>query len=464
MGRLAQLSIFLLFLGHSVQAVTFPDSTRNDTSFIPFEYHLSFITNPAIDSLPFSDLTDPLFIYRFEELSYECPLNLDYNHYVKPFIRLYLEDKKELSQKIINLSKYYYPMIEEIFDKHGIPLELKHLAVVESALNPIARSRMGATGLWQFMYHTGKQFGLKINSEIDERRDPRLATEAAAKYLKALYNRYDDWMLALAAYNSGPGNVNKAIRYSGGKKNFWEIRTHLPRETRGYIPAFIAVNYLMNFYPYHAFSQAKDSIQNFFTLDTIHNSDRLYFEHLASFLDMDEKDIVLLNPVSKTNYFPKSKNPYVIVLPEEKAILFHEIKDSLFAFQDNNQPQLIPAPTPDRIRYKVRYGDALSIIANRYGVSVRQLKTWNGLRSSRIKVGQRLTIFPRKKPTGNEVTAKKEPIIIPKGASTYVIKSGDTLWDIAKSQGTQVQKIQAINPGINFRKLKPGQKIILPKS
>jgi len=463
MGSMARL-ILGLFLCSALSAAShFPDSTHNDSvDFKSFEYQTEFIRNPELDSLPFSEITDKVFLNRFAEMEYDCPLKLDYNAYVKPFIRLYLEDKHELSQKVLHLSRYYYPMIEEVFDKYEIPLELKHLAVVESALNPIARSRVGATGLWQFMYHTGKQYGLKITSSIDERRDPRLATEAAAKYLKDLYKRYDDWMLALAAYNSGPGNVNKAIRYSGGHKNFWKIRHYLPRETRGYIPAFIAVNYLMNYYPYHDFEHPQDSMPNFFSIDTIQNTEKIHLEFLAKFLEMEEDEIKHLNPSFKSSYLPKTSAAYPIYLPEEKALLFHDIKDTLLAHEANNAPKYTPPPTPDRIRYRVRYGDALSTIASRHGVSVSQLKQWNGLRSSRIKVGQRLTIFPRKKPTNTVASQPKTPIKIPEGAKTYTIKSGDTFWDIANHQGLTIAKLKSVNPGLNTRRLKPGQKIILP--
>ena len=215
------------------------------------EKEIDAIDSSVLASGEIPDWHDSIYDHRLQELDALSPMQLDYNPVVRSFIDLYSKRRREQVGRMLGLANYYFPLFEQALDKYDMPLELKYLAVVESALNPTARSRVGAAGLWQFMYATGKMNGLTVNSYVDERHDPLKATEAACKYLTTLYNIFDDWNLALAAYNSGPGNVNKAIRRSGGKTNYWEIRPFLPRETAGYVPAFIAVNYIMNYHEEH---------------------------------------------------------------------------------------------------------------------------------------------------------------------------------------------------------------------
>jgi membrane-bound lytic murein transglycosylase D len=333
----------------------------------------------------------------------------------------------------------------------------------------MARSRVGATGLWQFMYPTGKMNGLSVNSYIDERNDPLKSTEAACLYLTHLYRIFDDWNLALAAYNSGPGNVNKAIRRSGGKKDYWAIRPFLPRETASYVPAFIAVNYIMTYYEEHLIypTQLKPS---FFSTDTVNIKERISFEQITTLIDISEEELEFLNPAYRHKLIPKkSKGHYPLVLPQDKIGLFVSNEDSIYKiaaqhFEENKAS--VPAETPlnDRVRHRVHRGEVLGTIAEKYGVSVRNIRDWNGLRGNTIRLGQRLTIYPRRMPSQKTAThtAKKSS---PKKSSpnksgeyeSYRVRNGETFYSIAKKYpGISAQNIMAWNGINNARRLKPG--------
>ena len=299
---------------------------------------------------------------------------------------------------------------------------------------------------------------------MDDRYDPYKSTEAACRYLSYLNKYYDDWNLALAAYNCGPGNVNKAIRRSGGKRTYWEIYPFLPRETRGYVPAFIAVNYVMS-HPNDFNIKPIAPPTTHFDNDTVHIQGPLDFNHLSKTLNVSVEDIAYLNPVYKMNYIPNDGKMHVLKLPKDKLGIFVSNQDSIIAMyapEEDKSEEVLAAQEKLEV-YRVRNGDYLGKIASRYGCSVRQIKEWNGLRSNNLKIGQRLTIYTR----GNApVKSKPKPVIVTTKSGNYeyyTIRSGDTLWDIAKAKGLTTTQIKTLNQNLNERKLKPGDKIIVGK-
>lgn len=330
----------------------------------------------------------------------ETEIPLDYNDQVRPYIDLYTVRKRKLLAKVLTLSKLYFPTIEEIFDRDGIPLEMKYLAVIESALNHAATSPVGAAGMWQFMAPTGQMYGLKTTNNLDERRDFIKSTEASVKYFKNSYRVYGDWLLVIASYNCGMGNVNKAIRKSGGKRSFWEIMPYLPRETRGYVPAFIAATYAMNYASEHNIYPAELDL-NFHT-DTIQVDNRYSLEQLSMALDISVDEIKQLNPALKRGYIPFTANKISLTLPYNKIIKFASVNnianlnlaDEQIIALANSKTKV--SKTSDKIFYKVRKGDLLATIANQYDVTVKQLKKWNHLKGSQVKKGQRLKIYTNK--------------------------------------------------------------------
>src|SRR3954469_4392877 len=255
----------------------------------------------AEDSVPTYD--DYTYQARLAKLDALSPFDLVYNDHVKGFINMYTVRKRESVSRMMGMAQLYYPMFEEIMDKYNIPLELKHLAVIESALIPYARSKAGATGLWQFMYPTGKMYGLTVTSYLDQRCDPYKATVAAAEYLKTLYGMFGDWQMVLAAYNAGPGTISKAIRRSGGKKTYWEIRPYLPKETQGYVPAFIAANYVMNYYQEHNI-YPEIPRKTYFEVDTVIVKEPMTFEQIGAALDVPVEEIKYFNPQYRKNVIP----------------------------------------------------------------------------------------------------------------------------------------------------------------
>ncbi len=431
------------------------------------------IDDTTLVDVQLDELPTELLKERLRVLDNETPFNVEYNKSLENLIKAYLKRRKNSYGTLMSRAQFYFPMFEEQLDRYDIPLEIKYLAIVESALKPRAKSRVGATGLWQFMYQTGKQFDLNVNSYVDERQDPLKATEAACKYLTALYRTFGDWDLALAAYNSGPGNVNKAIRRAGGKRNYWNIRQFLPRETAGYLPAFYATLYIMKHADDHGIV-AKKAYINKFETDTIHIKKQLTFEQINKFLDVDIEMLQFLNPQYKLDIIPyrKDKN-YYVRLPLYNVGQYISNEKELYAFVDAEEakrekqlPQYIESN--DRIRYKVRNGDYLGKIANKFGVSVSSLKRWNGLRSNSLKIGQRLTIYPRK---STSTVASKKPKNqtkkpLPKGEfTTYTVKSGDSLWTISKKfSNVSVQNLKDWNDIWSVKTLKPGMKLKIFKS
>ncbi len=423
----------------------------------------------------YPELSTKLLKERLTYLNSKTPFNVEYNPSLERLIKHYLKTRKKSLGNLMGKAAYYFPMFEEHLDKYDIPLEIKYLAIVESALRPRARSRVGASGLWQFMYYTGKQFHLDVSSYVDERHDPIRATDAACKYLSSLYTIFGDWDLALAAYNSGPGNVSKAIRRSGGKRNYWNIRHNLPRETAGYLPAFYATYYLLEYADEHGIKPSKSYLKRFET-DTIIVKRQITFEQINKILKTDDKLLEFLNPQYKLNIIPfvKGKN-YTLRLPKNLLGKFVSNEEQIYAFakaDDALREKTLPknTTTPSRLRYRVRNGDYLGKIAKRYGVGVSQIKRWNGLRSNRLKIGQRLTIYPRNyrgKSSSKKVAAKKKTYKSSKKGkyTTYVVKKGDSLWTISrKFPKVSIQQIKNWNNIWRVKNLKPGMKLKIYKS
>lgn len=350
---------------------------------------------------------DSVMAYRLSLLESEIPL--EFNEYVKPYINLYTIRKRNLSSKILAWSKYYFPMFEEALDRANMPMELKYLAVIESALNPMATSPVGAAGMWQFMAPTGRMYGLKTTAIYDERRDVQKSTEAAIKYLRNSYRIYGDWLLVIASYNCGPGNVNKAIRKAGGVKNFWAIQKYLPGETRGYVPAFIAAAYMMNYAPEHNLYPAENFNIEFHT-DTVHVDASYNLGLLASSLDMSLDELLDYNPALRRSVIPFGVEKVTLTLPYNKAVKFASINDT--SFKQSSSEQLMAMNRQIAIEKKqqlasnsnnkkkttnsrtitVKRGDSLGKIANKYNVSETDLKRWNKIKGNRINAGQKLVI------------------------------------------------------------------------
>lgn len=339
------------------------------------------------------------YIERLQKLPYV--MEMPFNDIVKKFIEHYLQRPAKVEYMLGLGETYYFPIFEAALERYGVPLELKYLPVIESALNARATSRVGAAGLWQFMVATGRLYGLEVNSLVDERRDPLKASDAAARYLRDLYNIYHDWHLVIAAYNCGPGNVAKATRYAGGgKKDYWQIYPYLPSETRSYVPIFIAANYVMNYYDKHNMCPVEPTVT--VATDTIMVDKRINLQQVADILDISMDELRFMNPQYRQDIVPGNIKPYPLVLPFNQIGCYMDNRDTIplhrAAELVANRAQVQPAaynPSGDGrlIYYKVRSGDTLGGIAARYHCTVNQIKRWNGLRGSMIRVGQRLKIY-----------------------------------------------------------------------
>jgi membrane-bound lytic murein transglycosylase D len=350
---------------------------------------------------PYNKIPTNVLKERLKHLDDTTPFFVAYNPILENVINSYLKYRKKYYPRLMAKAEYYFPMFEKYLDQFDVPLEMKYLAIVESTLDPRARSRVGARGLWQFMYLTGKQYKLNVNSYVDERQDPIKATVAACRYLSDLYNIFGDWDLALAAYNSGPGNVSKAIKRSGGYQNYWNLRQYLPRETAGYVPAFYATMYLFKYAKEHGLAPENPPIYHFAT-DTIHVKRTVSLDQISETSGIEMEMLQFLNPEYKLDIIPfvKGKN-YSLTLPRNKTMKFLSKEKELYALADADDAKR-EKPLPKylelnrRIRYKVRSGDYLGKISKKFGVRVSQLKKWNRLRSNKLKIGQRLTVFPRR--------------------------------------------------------------------
>ena len=346
-------------------------------------------------------VNDSIYADRLNRL--QTIIQMTYNDVTKQFIERYANRHRRLISNMLGLSTYYMPMIENALDKYNMPQELKYLPIIESAFNPKAVSRVGAKGLWQFMFKTAKSYGLKANSYIDERFDPLKSTHAAIRYLRDLYNFFQSWDLAIAAYNCGPGNVKKAIIRSGGKTNFWQIYRYLPRETRGYIPAFIAANYIMNYYEEHGITPMQPTLP--IATDTIHVSKNLHFSQVAELCDIEMEALRAMNPQYIRDIIPGKSETCVLRLPNETITSMLTLDDTIYKhkqeqfFPENQLAQLEKSVKlndggrSNSKRHKVRNGETLSTIARKYGVSVKQIMKANGMRSTRIRAGRYINIY-----------------------------------------------------------------------
>ena len=346
----------------------------------------------------FDLVPDSVIARRLSSLHTVIPMT--FNSQVRSYIRMYLNRMSSRMDIMLTLSEYYHPLFEESLARYGVPEELKYLTIVESAMNPQATSRVGAAGLWQFMYTTGKNYGLEVNSLIDERRDPYKSSDAAAHYIHDLYGIFHDWTLAIAAYNCGPGNINKAIARSGGKHDFWEIYGYLPRETRGYIPAFIAATYVMNFYSDHGLRPSRINIP--LRTDTVMVERNMLFCFVSQYTGVSMSELRTLNPQYRADMIPGEGGSYPLCLPMDKMTDLINWADTIFAYSEDSlthTPVVVQevkkathAVTSASTYHKVRRGETLTSIARKHGTTVQKIKKLNGLRSDRIRDGQRLRI------------------------------------------------------------------------
>ena len=392
-----------------------------------------------------------IIAWRLEQLDINTPMDLVYNDKVQFFIDSYLGKNKALISRMKGLTPYYFPMFERELDQYDLPLEFKYLAIVESALNPKARSPSGASGLWQFMYLTGRQYGLEVTSYMDERQDPVKATKSACEYFVSLYDTFGDWNLVLAAYNGGPGYLQRKI-LSVGSSDFWELYPHLRKETRNYVPTFIAVNYAMQYAGKHDISVENPKIY-FEETDTLILKQEVELKTLTELLCVNEQTINYLNPAYKKSIFPFGA---VLTLPNHVVHDFklNEITNYTFIDAVDDKEILI---NEERIIYRVHSGDYLGRIAKAHNVHVFEIKEWNKLKSSKLDIGDKLVIYVNKEKL---LTADEKLLTL----NEYVVQKGDTLWDIAqKYNGLSVWKIKALN-NMDNDNLRPGTTILLPTS
>ena len=455
------------------------------------------IQNINIDEKVDYELSTELLKQRLAAMDAKSPFNIEYNPGLESIIKSFLKNRKKSFGRLMAISEYYFPMFEEALAKQNIPLEIKYLAIVESALNPKAVSRMGATGLWQFMYQTGKQYNLKIDSYVDERSDPLKSSEAAANYMATMYGIFGDWDLVLASYNSGPGNVSKAIRRSGGQQNYWNIRKHLPKETQGYVPAFLATMYIYEYHKEHGIKPDKALVQHFAT-DTIMIKKQMSFKQISDLLDVPVAELQLLNPSYKMNVVPfYGDEHHFLRLPKDKISVFASNEDKIYAYVQRDlefrekpfqvQKAIVLNDTlnyttqrvtlPKTKYYTVKRGDNLSEIADKYSVTVSDIKKWNKLKGSTVALGKSLKIITNesvvqtvKKETkisttplqtkNNQQLASAESKISKEDkanksakidtlstavATTYVVQKGDNLSSIAKKNNVTVAEIKEWN-------------------
>ena len=415
-----------------------------------------------------SDIPDSVYLERLKRMN--SFISVPYNSIIRNHIIYYTQKMPEKMERILGLSTYYLPIFEEIFDKYDLPLELTAMAVIESALNAKAVSRARAKGMWQFMYSTAKRYGLTINSYVDERFDPVVSADAAARYLRDSYLIFGDWNLAIASYNCGAGNVNKAIRRAGGSKEFWEVYPYLPRETRGYVPSFFAALYAMKYYKEH--NLTPDYIPMPPHTDTLRINKMLHFEQIAHFTGASIEELRTHNPQFLHDIIPGTEREYILQLPYQYTNSFIDHEDEIYAWKDSvyfspaamKKIQQGVSSGSTRIVHRVKSGETLSHIALRYGVSVRNIQRWNGI-GTRIRVGQRLAIYtngsgPASSSSGGSVKTTESG-----GYVIYTVRSGDNLWDISrKFSGVSVNDLMKLNNLTKNSKIYPGKKLRIKKA
>jgi membrane-bound lytic murein transglycosylase D len=419
--------------------------------------------------------SDDVYCQRLADMSQNSPFHMDCNKSTLATIKFFATQRRGFARIVLGRSPLYFDMFKDKLAEYGLPIELRFLSVIESGLRPQVKSKAGALGLWQFMYKTGLYFGLEESSYIDERMDPDKATDAACRYLKQLYGIYGDWNLALAAYNAGPGTVNRAIKKSGNKTTYWDVRPYLPTETQGYVPNFIAAAYLLTYHAEHNIIPMEAKIHNA-QLDTMCLKQGTHMSTIANMAAWDLVEIKELNPIYKTAFIPKSVKGRCLTGPFEKINLLVSIEDSLY-YVENQWYSTVTTPIPvlidttkivdttrtnvvDTINvnyqyYKVKAGDNIKNIALKYGVTVEQLMEWNGLKTANIYVGQRLTI--------KEAAVKPKPVPVPVKPQPvkkyYVVKTGDTFSRIAQRNNLTLGQLQKLNPGVKVNSIVIGQRI-----
>ena len=448
------------------------------------------------------ELPTELLKERLKKLDEKSPFNIEYNVGLENVIKSFLKNRKRAFERLMGVSQFYFPLFEESLAAQNIPLEIKYLSVVESALNPRAVSRVGATGLWQFMYQTGKQYGLKVDTYEDERSDPLKASKAATQYMKNMYAIFGDWDLVLASYNTGPGNVAKAIRRSGGKQNYWNIRPYLHKETQGYLPAFLATMYIFEYHKEHGIKPDR-AVANHFATDTVMIKNAMTFKQISDLLDVPVAELQFLNPSYKRDEIPyiTGENHY-LRLPVNKVAVFTSNEDKIYAFvqyesnkrerpyerlASKNTNESDNDGTISRIKYhKVRRGDSLSEISDKYGITMAELKKWNHLRSNKAPMGRRLKIITKeavasqdKKVTKPDTTSVKESTAIASNTAKifkeekvisykdvvkyHKVKRGDNLGEISDKYGVSVSELKKWNK-LRNNNLMTGDKLKIIKN
>jgi len=513
MRKLLSIAVILLFpaimcgAGVNDTIIIKPDSTDIERvagdldSLLHTWYVQMALMNLPADSAAevIPEFPDSVYDERLSKIS--TLINLPYNSIIRNHIHVYTSRKREVLRVILSLMDYYFPMIEDIFESYGLPVELKYMAIIESALNPNAVSRAGATGLWQFLASTGRMYGLTINSLVDERRDPVKATHAAARYLKDMYNIYGDWVLVIAAYNCGPGNVNKAIARSGNRKDYWEIYYRLPRETRGYIPQFVAATYAINYYREHNISPLPVKLP--IAADTIMVNKDIHLNQISEVMGISLDELRYLNPQYRTGLIPGNTRPYPLRLPLSALGEFIMLRDSIVKYKadvylNRATAKVYPvrsyhAPTSvagkTKIYYTVKEGDNLGYIAEWYRVRLSDLRYWNDLYSNTIRIGQKIAVFvdpskveyfsrindmtfaEKQSLRGQPVPESRTDTPSSRGSEMtdgdyfiYTVKKGDTIWDIVKQyEGVTVMEVIRLNDISNPSKIQAGQKLKIPK-
>ena len=405
---------------------------------------------------------------RIEKM--ESEMDFELNDRVFSFIQYFTVRNREYMKMVLARKEQYFPMYEETMKDYGMPVEIQHLSIIESGLDPKIKSHMGAMGLWQFMPATGREYGMEVNPDIDDRMDPEKSTKAAAKYLKALYKMFGNWEVALAAYNCGPGNVRKAIRHSGGKNTFWGIYDYLPKETRSYVPQFQAMLYILNHLEEHNLHLEEPSYP--MEYEQLNFDKTFQLKTLASLTEVCLKDLEKLNPSIKQGRIPESHRSMSIRIPKSKAFFIKEnlawISDSLskaapILVASTSQVETAtkgssPQQSTSRIAYKVKSGDAIGTIASRHGVTLTQLKQWNNLSSNLIKEGQILIIHSNSNRSSSETIALNSDN--PTSSKTYTVRPGDSLWMISQKHSLSIEQIKRLN-NLNTTQIKPGQRLIV---
>jgi membrane-bound lytic murein transglycosylase D len=424
------------------------------------------LPNYHYDYVP--DFTYEEVAARIQKMDLEMDFEL--NDRVFSFIQYFTVRNRDYMKMVLARKEQYFPMYEETMKDFSIPVEIQHLSIIESGLDPKIKSHMGAMGLWQFMPATGREYGMQVNPDIDDRMDPEKSTEAAAKYLKALYKMFGNWEVALAAYNCGPGNVRKAIRHSGGKTTFWGIYDYLPKETRSYVPQFQAMLYILNHLEEHNLHLEEPSYP--MEYEQVNFDKTFHLKTLASLTTVCLKELEKLNPSIKQGKVPESHRSMSIRVPKSKAFFIKENLASIGDSLSKAKPVLLASTTPietatkesstqptsTRIAYKVKSGDALGTIANRYGVTLTQIKQWNNLGSNLIKEGQILIIHSNSNlSTGKTIALNSDS---PNSSKTYTVRPGDSLWMISQKHSLSIEQIKRLN-NLNTTQIKPGQRLIV---